>query len=149
MTLLLHYVTDTLDMALAASGCDQAMCATNRGCLATMAPATSRGSWRTIRGPTDEPCPGCPHASPDLGQDRALASEPQKPHPPGKLLPARRPRGPDRHLRRALQPPALSREPRQCNVSRRLLRRGIIRRRQRIKRKTIQHRRLQRRKIAA
>ena len=45
-------VTDTLDLALAASGCDQAHVITNPGCSATMAPVTSPASWRNISRPS-------------------------------------------------------------------------------------------------
>src|SRR5262245_40054404 len=61
-------------------------------------------------------------SSNDPGQDRALASDAQKPHPVGELLPARRSRSPDQRLRRRLQSPAISRSPRQSNTRRRLLR---------------------------
>ncbi len=62
-----------------------------------------------------------------------------------------RSRASDRGLHRALQPPALSREPEQRDACRRLLRRAsaIIERREWIKRQTIEHRRLQHRKLAA
>ena len=58
------------------------------------------------------------------GQDRTLAPDPEEPHPAGELLPARRPRGPDRGVRRALQPKSLPREPEQRDARRRLLRQG-------------------------
>ncbi len=57
------------------------------------------------------------------GQDRRR-HQTQEPDPARKLLPAWSPRGGDRRLRRALQPPALSREPRQPHPRRRLLRQG-------------------------
>ena len=60
--------------------------------------------------------------SADPGQDRALAPDPQKPHPAGKLLPAGRLGGPDRGVHRPLQSPPVSREPRQPDPCRRLLR---------------------------
>ena len=44
-------VTDTLDMALVASGCDQAMSSTSPGCCRTTAPATSPANWRNISKP--------------------------------------------------------------------------------------------------
>ena len=56
---------------------------------------------------------------------------------------------PDRGLRRALQSPALPREPRQRDAGRRLLRqrpKPSCKQRERIKRQTIEHRRLQHRR---
>jgi transposase-like protein len=104
-------VTDTLDLALAASGCDSARSTPQA------APAQRqwsqlyrRGTGPVYQGPRHEPCARRPNAPPDPGQDRALAPDPEKPHPAGELFPARRPRTPDRGLHRALQPPALSRE---------------------------------------
>ena len=38
-------VTDTLDLAFQASGCDQVLCSTNHGCSATTGPAMSLASW--------------------------------------------------------------------------------------------------------
>src|SRR5271156_1152488 len=55
-------------------------------------------------------------------QDRTLAPDAQEPHPAGELLSAWRPRGPHRSLRRALQPPAISREPEKLDPRRRLRR---------------------------
>src|SRR6478672_5751324 len=68
------------------------------------------------------PCPRRPLPSNDAGQDRALASDSQEPHPARELLSAWRSRSADRGLRRNLQSPALPREPRQPDTSRRLLR---------------------------
>src|SRR5208282_6679684 len=64
----------------------------------------------------------CALSSDDAGENRALASNAQKPHPARELLSARRPRSPDQCVRRVLQPPALSREHRQSYPGRRLLR---------------------------
>ena len=61
-------------------------------------------------------------SSDDPRKDRALASDAQEPHPARKLLPAGRSRSPDRGLRRRLQSPAISREHRQPDARRRLLR---------------------------
>src|SRR5436190_13331358 len=58
----------------------------------------------------------------DPGQNRALAPDPEEPHPAGELLSARRSGKPDRDLRDRLQQPPLSREHRQPHPSRRLLR---------------------------
>jgi len=57
-------------------------------------------------------------SSPDTGQDRALASNPQEPHPAGERLPARRSRKPHRGIRRSLQQPPLPREPQQRHARR-------------------------------
>src|SRR5271154_1029086 len=65
---------------------------------------------------------GCALSSDDAGENRALASNAQKPHPARELLSARRPRSPDQCVCRVLQPPALSREHRQSYPGRRLLR---------------------------
>src|SRR6478735_9465999 len=70
------------------------------------------------------PCPRRPLPSHDAGQDRALASDAQEPHPTRELLSAWRSRSADRGLRRNLQSPALPREPRQPDTGRRLLRAG-------------------------
>src|SRR5437773_4479373 len=82
-----------------------------------------RGRSRQVaRRPQDQAPARRPLSSNDPGQDRALAPDSQKPHPAGKLLPARRPRNPNRGLRRRLQPPPLPREHRQSHPGRRLLR---------------------------
>src|SRR3546814_16751647 len=64
------------------------------------------------------------HAPANPGQDRALAPDPEKPHPAGELLTARRPRSPDRGLRRTLQSQALSRETKSRDARRPLLLQG-------------------------
>src|SRR3954467_13420274 len=51
-------------------------------------------------------------SSDDTGEDLALASDAQEPHPAGELLFARPARGSDRSLRRPLQSPAPPREQR-------------------------------------
>lgn len=115
-------VTNTLDLALAASGCDQANVHHRPRLLSDNGPSYIAGELADyieaqrmshVRG-----APFHPHA----GQDRALAPDPEEPHPARKLLSARRPRRPDRGVRRALQSPALPREPGQCDARRRLLR---------------------------
>src|ERR1700730_16149056 len=63
----------------------------------------------------------CALSSDDAGENRALASNAQEPHPARELLSARRSRSSDRCIRRVLQPPALSREHRQSHPGRRLL----------------------------
>ena len=69
-----------------------------------------------------KPCPRRSLPSPDPRQDRALAPDAQEPDPAGELLSSRRSRGPDRRLRRPLQPPAIPRGHRQPHPGRRLLR---------------------------
>jgi len=49
----------------------------------------------------------CAQSSADPGQDRALASDAQEPHPARELLPTRRSQGAHRSLRRSLQSPTL------------------------------------------
>ena len=61
-------------------------------------------------------------SSSDPGQDRALASNLEEPHPVGELLPAWRSRSLHRQVRRLLQPPPLSREPEKPHAGRCLLR---------------------------
>jgi putative transposase len=118
-------VTDTLDLALAASGCDSATVLHKPRLLSDNGPSYIAGELAEyIEAKEDEPRARCPDAPANPGQDRALAPDPEEPHPAGKLLPARRPRSPDRGLRRALQPPALPREPEQRDARRRLLRQG-------------------------
>jgi hypothetical protein len=136
-------VTDTLELALQASGLDQVSVAHRPRLLSDNGPSYLSAELAACS--TNKPCrPRRALSSDDTGQDRALASDPQKPHPARELLSARRARGPDRSLRRSLQSPALSREHRQSDAGRRLLRGGqtILLERERIKRKTIQHRRL-------
>jgi transposase InsO family protein len=71
-------VTDTLDLALAASGCDSARSTPQA------APAQRqwsqlyrRGTGPVYQGPRHEPCARRPNAPPDPGQDRALAPDPE------------------------------------------------------------------------
>jgi len=61
-------------------------------------------------------------SSPDPGQDRALASNPEEPDLAGKLLSTRRSRKPHRGIRRSLQQPPLPREPQQRHARRCLIR---------------------------
>ena len=84
-------VTDTLDLALQASGCDSATCrSTGHGCSATTAratsPATSPNGSRTSG---MQPRPRRTLPSPDPGQDRALAPDAEEPHPARELLSCR------------------------------------------------------------
>ena len=54
--------------------------------------------------------PGCSPPPADAGQDRALASDAEEPHPAGELLSARRSGGAGAGLYGVLQSPALPRE---------------------------------------
>src|SRR5690606_12488510 len=82
-------VTDTLDLALEASGCDSATVLHKPRLLSDNGPSYIAGDGGIYRGPENEPCARRSDASPDPGQDRALASDPQESHPARKLLPAR------------------------------------------------------------
>src|SRR6202047_713455 len=118
-------VTATLNLALKASGIDQAkvihwprLLSDNgssyiSGDLATWLNSQNmeHTRWRAL-------------SSDDPRKDRALASDAQEPHPARKLLPAGRSRSPDRGLRRRLHSPAISREHQQPDASRRLPRAG-------------------------
>ena len=116
-------VTDTLQLALIASGCATARVAHKPRLL------SDNGS-SYVSGDLAEVAPGRRHgartrgsqSSADPGQDRALASDAQEPHPARELLPARRPRSAHRSLRRSLQSPPLPRKPAEPDASRRLLR---------------------------
>jgi putative transposase len=145
-------VTDTLDLALGRLRLRQRHRAAQAAPAVGQWPELCRGrTGRLYRGPVHEPCARRALSPPDPGQDRALAPDLEEPHPAGELLPARRSRSPDRSLHRALQPPALSRKPGQCDARRRLLGRDrqIHAQRAAIKKQTIEHRRLQHRKLAA
>ena len=101
-------VTDTLELALTASGCDQARVRHRPRLLSDNGPSYIAGElaeWLDDQG--HRPCPRRALPPPDPGQDRALAPDPEEPHPARELLPARRPRGPGRGLRRPLQSPPL------------------------------------------
>jgi len=100
-------VTDTLELALVASGCDSAkvvhkprLLSDNGSSYISSDLAEWLKPWHRAR--SRRPVP-----SADPGQDRALAPDPQEPRSARELLPARRSRSPDRALRRALQSQAL------------------------------------------
>src|ERR1700730_4103775 len=82
------------------------------------------GPGQMARRPEHGACPWRALSSDDPRKDRALASDAQEPYPARKLLPAGRSQSPDRGLRRRLQSPAISREHRQPDARRRLLRAG-------------------------
>ena len=116
-------VTDTLELALAASGCDSARVVHRPRLLSDNGASYVAGDLAALaRGQGHRPCPRRPEPPADPGQDRALASDPEEPRPAGELLPAGPTRGRRRRLRRPLQPPPLPREPRQPDPRRRLLR---------------------------
>ena len=103
-------VTDTLKLALQASGLDQAtrmhrprLLSDNGSSYVSgdLAKWLERQDMRTYA--------WCALSSDDAGENRALASNAQEPHPARELLSARRSRSADRCIRRVLQPPALSR----------------------------------------
>ena len=86
-------VTDTLDLALAASGCDQARVVHKPRLLSDNGSSYVAGDLADWLDSTEHgPCPRRALPSADPGQDRALASDAQEPHPAGELLPARRSR---------------------------------------------------------
>ena len=96
-------VTDTLEMALTASGLRPgAGTAPAAPAVRQWAQLHRRRTGRMARRQRHRPCPRRALPSADPGQDRALAPDPEEPHPAGELLPARRPRGPGRGLRRPL-----------------------------------------------
>jgi putative transposase len=117
-------VTATLDLALQASGLEQAKPADRPRLLSDNGSSYVAGDLAKWLGARNIKHTRRALSSDDPGQDRALAPDPQEPHPVGKLLPARRPRSPDRGVRRRLQPPPIPREHRQPHPGRRLLRPG-------------------------
>ena len=86
-------VTATLDLALAAPGSTTSRSFTGRGCCRDNGASyisADLAEWLDGKGMAARPRRALP--SPDPGQDRALASDAEEPHPAGKLLPARRSR---------------------------------------------------------
>jgi putative transposase len=105
-TMTAEDVTATLDLALKASGLDRAK--------SPAAPLVGQRlelhlgrPGQMARPPEHEPRSRRTLSPHDPGQDRALASDPQEPHPARKLLPARRTRSRDRSLHHPLQSPAI------------------------------------------
>ena len=116
-------VTDTLQLALTASGCASARVVHKPRLLSDNGSSYVSGDlakWLEDAGMHH--VRGAPHHPADPGQDRALASDAQEPHPARELLPTGRPRSAHRSLRRALQSPPLPREPAEPDAGRRLLR---------------------------
>ena len=103
-------VTETLDLALQASGLDQVHVVHRPRLLSDNGPSyisSDLAEWLDKRNMGH--VRGAPMPSADTGQDRTLASNAQEPHLAGKLLSARRPRSQDRRVRRPLQPSPISR----------------------------------------
>ena len=121
------------------------------GCSPTTDRATSRVTWLTGSAAGHDPHPRCPAPSADAGQDRALAPDAQEPHPARTRLPARRTGGAGvafvehyNHLRAHESLGNLT--PADVYFGRG---EAILLERERIKRKTIQNRRLLHHKQAA
>ena len=116
-------VTATLAIALDASGLDKARVLQRPRLLSDngssyisddLAKWLKRHDMTHVR--------GAPYHPMTQGEDRALASDAEEPHPAGELLSAGRSGRPDRGLCGRLQSPPLSREHQQFNSGRRLLR---------------------------
>jgi putative transposase len=104
-------VTATLDLALQASGMDQAKPVNRPRLLSDNGSSYIAGDLAKWLDAREHQTPARRAlSSDDPGQDRALAPDPQEPHPVGKLLSAGRSRGSDQSLRRRLQPLPLPRE---------------------------------------
>ena len=112
-------VTDTLKLALQASELDDA---STSSAIGQRVELRLRRPGQMARAAGHATYAWCALSSDDAGENRALASNAQEPHPARELLSARRSRSSDRCIRRVLQPPALSREHRQSHPGRRLLR---------------------------
>ena len=116
-------VTETLDLALQASGCDQAHVVHKPRLLSDNGSSYISGElaeWlgvkkmRHVRGGAISPA--------NTGRDRAMAPDPGEPHSAGELLLSSRSGGADRGVRRSLQPSTLPRKHQQPHPRRRLLR---------------------------
>ena len=86
-------VTDTLELALRPRAATAPRSSTGPGCSATTARPTSPATSPVARGQGHRPHPRRTEPSPDPGQDRALAPDPEEPRPARELLPAGRARG--------------------------------------------------------
>ena len=90
-------VTDTLELALQASGLDQVNVAHRPRLLSDNGPSYVSAELVAWLDKQDMPhIRGAPYHPMTPGKDRALASDAQEPHPAGELLSARRARGSDR-----------------------------------------------------
>jgi hypothetical protein len=90
-------VTETRDLALQASGCDQVHVEHKPRLLSDN--GASYVSGERDRRPRYEAYPWSPLSPADTGQDRAMASDSEKPHPTGELLLPSRSGGTDRGVR--------------------------------------------------
>ena len=145
-------VTDTLDLALEASGCDQATVVHRPRLLSpTTAPATSRPTWPNGSMHRTWSMSAALPTTADPGQDRALASDAQEPHPARELLPARRSRSQIEAFVADYNHRAITRASSNLTPADVYFGRGqtILIERERIKRKTIANRRLLHRQQAA
>jgi putative transposase len=101
-------VTATLDLALKASGLDQAKVIHRPRLLSDNGSsyiAADLAKW--LSGRNMQHVRGAPYSSDDPRKDRALASDAQEPDPARELLSAKRSRNTDQGLRGRLQSPAL------------------------------------------
>ena len=138
-------VTETLDIALHASGCDQAHVVHKPRLLSDKGPSYISGELAEWRGVKKLRHVRRVISSTNTGQDRAMAPDPEE------LLLSSRSGGADRGVRRSLQPSTLSRKLQQPHPRKRLLRawQAILKKRKRIKRKRTEAGRLQYPKNAA
>jgi transposase-like protein len=113
-------VTDTLKLALQASGLEQAEVVHRPRLLSDNGSSYISSDLAGRQG--HDACAWGAVPSHDPGQDRALAPDAQEPHPARELRPAGRSGGADRSGCGTLQPQALPRELEQSHASRRLLR---------------------------
>src|SRR4029077_8291431 len=100
-------VTETLELALVASGCGSAKGGQKPRLLSDNGSSYISSDLAEWLKPWHRACSRRPVPSADPGQDRALAPDAQEPHSARELLSARGFRSPDRALRRALQSQAL------------------------------------------
>jgi putative transposase len=83
-------VTDTLELALSAPGCDQVSVRDKARLLSDNGSSYISGELADWLGKQEmKHVRRAALSSPDPGQDRALAPDPEEPHPAGKRLPAR------------------------------------------------------------
>ena len=116
-------VTATLDLALQASGLDQATVVHRPRLLSDNGSSyISADLAKWLDGQDMDHVRGAPYHPMTQGKIERWHQTLEEPHPARELLPARRPRSRDRRLRRRLQSPALPREHRQPDAGRRLLR---------------------------
>ena len=113
-------VTDTLTLALQASGCDQAHVVHKPRLLSDN--GSSYVSGGMAGGEKNGTRQGCAVSSANTGQDRAMASDSEKPHLAGELLLPGRSGSADRGICRSLQSSAIPREHQQPHPRRCLLR---------------------------